>query len=174
MNEGTQRQVVTGAILILLGIGIFALQFLEGFSEAVVLFLIGGAFIAAYLYFRNYGLLVPGGILMGLGLGSIGEGSVFEFGDFGLIGLGIGFISIYVIALVVEGSSHWWPLIPGLILIVLGLASGNADFERLLSVGWPLILVFIGLLVLAGAFGLTGRKPKANGEDEAEDSSEAS
>lgn len=165
MSEGTQKQIVTGAILVLIGLGILALQFLEGFGEAVIFFLIGGAFVAAYLYFRNYGLLVPGGILLGLGLGSIGEGSVFEFGDFGLIGLGIGFISIYVIAFVVEGSSHWWPLIPGVILIVTGLASGNADFERLLSLGWPLILIFIGLLVLAGAFGLTGRKREADRDE---------
>jgi hypothetical protein len=30
--------------------------------------------------------------------------------------------------------------------------------QQLLSVGWPLLLVFLGLLILAGAFGLTGRK----------------
>ena len=159
MSERSQRQVATGAILILIGVGLFALQFLEGFGEAVVFFLIGGVFVAAYLYFRNYGLLIPGGILLGLGLGSIGESSVLAFGDFGAIGLGIGFVAIYVIALAYQGRSHWWPLIPGLILIVTGLASGTS-FERLLSVGWPLILVLVGLLLLAGAFGLTGRPRK--------------
>lgn len=160
MHQSNQRQVATGAILILVGLGLFALQFIEGFSEAVILFLIGGAFVAAYLYFRNYGLLIPGGILLGLGLGSVGESSVLAFGDFGAIGLGIGFVAIYVIALVVQGSSHWWPLIPGLILIVTGLASGT-NLERLLAVGWPLILVLIGLLLLAGAFGLIRRPRKA-------------
>jgi hypothetical protein len=42
---------------------------------------------------------------------------------------------------------------------VTGLASGTS-FERLLSVGWPLILVLVGLLLLAGAFGLAGRPRK--------------
>jgi len=161
MSEGNQRQIATGAILILIGVGLLALQFLEGFGEAVLFFVIGGGFVAAYLYFRNYGLLIPGGILMGLGLGSIGKSSVLAFGDFDAIGLGIGFVAIYVIALVYEGSSHWWPLIPGLILIVTGLVSGTS-FERLLSVGWPLILVLLGLLLLAGAFGLVGRRREAD------------
>jgi hypothetical protein len=161
VSERNQRQIATGAILILIGLGLFALQFLEGFGEAVIFFLIGGAFVAAYLYFRNYGLLIPGGILLGLGLGSVGKGSVLAFGDFDAIGLGVGFVAIYVIALVYEGRSHWWPLIPGLILIVTGLASGTS-FERLLSVGWPLILIFLGLLLLAGAFGLVGRRRDAD------------
>jgi hypothetical protein len=161
MTQRNQRQVATGAILILIGLGLFALQFLEGFGEAALFFLIGGAFVAAYLYFRSYGLLIPGGILLGLGLGSVGESSVLAFGDFGAIGLGIGFVAIYVIALIYEGHSHWWPLIPGLILIVTGFASGTS-FERLLSVGWPLILIFVGLLILAGAFGLVGRRPQAD------------
>jgi hypothetical protein len=124
--------------------------------------------VAGYLYRRRYGFLIPGGILLGLGLGSIGEGALFQIADFEAIGLGIGFISIYVIALAYEGRTHWWPLIPGGILVVTGLATGNAVFQRLLSVGWPLILVFIGLLFLASAFGLMGRRPAPEEEPEAE------
>jgi len=111
-----------------------------------------------YLFRRAYGLLIPGGILLGLGLGSVGESTFQSFGDIKGIGLGVGFVSIYVIHLIYVGKSHWWPLIPGLILIVTGFASASKDFDRLLSVGWPLILIFVGLLILAGAFGITGRK----------------
>ena len=171
MNEQNRRQLTISAVLIVLGVGLFALQFLEGFSDAVILFLIGGVFVAGYLYSRAYGLLIPGCILLGLGLGVVGEGSfdveigagaevTMSFGDdtFVLLGLGVGFVAIYVIPLVCQGRSHWWPLIPWLILILVGLAVGNETFERLFEVGWPLVLVFIGLLILAGAFGLTGRK----------------
>lgn len=161
MSDRRDGRLVTGAILIVLGLGLLALQFVQGFGEAVLFFLIGGLFVAGYLYRDAYGLLIPGGIFLGLGLGAIGEGAVLEFADFEAIGLGIGFLSIYVIALVYQGSSHWWPLVPGFILILVGLATGNEVLQRLLSVGWPLILVFIGLMFLAGAFGLLGRGREA-------------
>jgi hypothetical protein len=105
-------------------------------------------------------LVIPGCILLGLGLGSVGGSSISSVSEdtFVLLGLGVGFIAIWVIPLVYEGKSIWWPLIPGAILIVVGLAEGSESIEKLLEVGWPLILVLIGLLILAGAFGLTGRK----------------
>lgn len=158
MNTQDRGRIVAGAVLVLLGIGLFALQFAKGVGEAVILFFIGAAFVAGYFYSRRYGLLIPGCILLGLGLGSVGEKAAWNFGDFGAIGLGIGFVAIYVIDLIYRGASHWWPLIPGGILIVSGVAQSNADFQRLLSLGWPLALVLIGLLILAGAFGLSGRK----------------
>ncbi len=161
MDEKRQGRLFAGAVLVLLGLGLFAVQFVEGFGESLVLFLIGGAFVAGYFYRRAYGLLIPGCILLGIGLGSLGEGTVFGLGDLSAIGLGLGFIAIFVIALVYQGSTHWWPLIPGGILVVTGLASGNEALERLLEVGWPLILVFVGLLLLAGAFGLFGRRSGA-------------
>jgi hypothetical protein len=164
MDDPRQRNLATGAVLILLGVGLFALQILEGPGETVTLFLIGGLFIAGYLYRRAYGLLIPGGILLGIGLGSVGERAGLSFGDLGAIGLGIGFLSIYVIALVVQGHSPWWPLVPGLILVVTGLAQGSVTLDRLISIGWPLVLILAGLLVLAGAF---GRRGQSNDEEEA-------
>jgi hypothetical protein len=162
MDEKSRGRIVLGSILIILGVGLIVLQLFEGFSDAVILFLIGGAFVAWYLYSRSYGLLIPGGILLGLGLGKVGESALTSFGGMEQLGLGVGFVSIYVIDLVYRGSSNWWPLIPGGILIIIGLSKGSETFERLFSVGWPLIIVFVGLLLLAGAFGLFGRK---KGED---------
>jgi len=158
MEEKRQNSLVAGAILILLGAGFFALQFMQGFGEAVIFFLIGGAFMIGYLFRRAYGLLIPGGILLGLGLGSVGESTFRSFGGIQGIGLGVGFVSIYLIQLIYVGKSHWWPLIPGGVLILTGFASASRDFEHLLSVGWPLILILVGLLLLAGAFGITGRR----------------
>jgi hypothetical protein len=158
MDEQTRGRLVTGSILIFLGLGLFALQFTSGFSTALLFFLIGGVFVASYLFTRGYGLLIPGGILMGLGLGQVGQSSnsIFSFEGFGAVGLGIGFCSIYVIDLIYRGRTSWWPLVPGLILIITGMASISAAASQLLSVGWPLLLVLVGLLVLAGAFGLGG------------------
>lgn len=158
MGDRRQGRLFVGVILILLGLGLFATQFVAGLSDAIVLFLLGGAFMAGYLSRRAYGLLIPGCILLGLGLGSVGEGSLLGFGDMSSLGLGLGFIAIYVIALLVEGRSSWWPLIPGGILLVNGLASGSEAIRQMLSLGWPLLLVLLGLLILASSFGLISRK----------------
>ena len=80
-----------------------------------------GAFMAAYLAKKEYGFLIPACILLGLGAGSIGANSFFDFGDSRQLGLGFGFVAIFLIALLYERKSHWWPLIPGAALILLGL-----------------------------------------------------
>jgi len=95
MNVQRQNNVVVGVILILLGVGFLASQYVEGFGEAMIYFLIGGAFMIGYLFRRTDGLLIPAGILMGLGLGSIGESVFQSMSDIKQIGLGVGFMSIY-------------------------------------------------------------------------------
>lgn len=157
MKQKSQNSVAAGAVLICLGIVLIALQIFEGLSDAILFFAIGGAFVAAYLVRRAYGLLIPGGILLGLGLGQVGERALTDFGDLNNVGLGLGFLAIYVIALVYEGRSHWWPIVPGGVLLITGLSSGNRVFEDLFAVGWPLILIFIGLAILIGAFRPRGR-----------------
>ena len=76
------------------------------------------------------------------------------------VGLGIGFIAIFVVDRFYRGKTAWWPLIPGLILLVTGAATGHIDFGKLMSKGWPLILVILGILYLTG---LLGSKSKGNG-----------
>jgi hypothetical protein len=144
-------------VLIVLGLGLFAMQFVGTLGEAMILFIIGAAFVAGYFYRHAYGLLIPGCILLGIALGSVGEKSL-GIGEFSAIGLGIGFVAIYVIDLIYRGATHWWPLIPGLVLIATGAVQAFPNLERVFAVGWPLILVLVGLIILAGAFGLTGRK----------------
>jgi len=155
------NHVVIGAVLILLGIGILALQYLEGLSEAVFFFVLGAAFTAGYIYVRAYWMLIPGCILMGLGLGSVGEGLFTSFDEIFLVGLGVGFIAIYVIQFIFEGRAFWWPLIPGAVLILIGIIESFEDLGRFLALAWPALLVLLGLLILAGAFGI-GRRNKKN------------
>jgi hypothetical protein len=156
-GEDSRGGIVAGAILILIGIAALAQQLLGGFGDSLILFAIGGALLAGYFTRRNYGLLIPGCILLGIALGSVGQETVFTVGDFGAIGLGMGFLAIYLIDLAYSGETHWWPLVPGGVMVVTGIAQGSKTFERLLTVGWPLILVLVGLIILAGATGLTGQ-----------------
>lgn len=59
-----QRRVLSGVILIVIGIVFLAAQRYRLGGEAVVA-AIGIAFLAAFAYTRNYGYLVPGGIMTG-------------------------------------------------------------------------------------------------------------
>ena len=153
MAASQRSRIFAGVLLIVLGLGLYGLQYLEPLGQSATLLVLGGVFIAAYLYTRSYGLLIPGGILLGLGIGSYGERHFYIWGEFSKIGLGIGFILIYLIALLYERKSHWWPLIPGTILILLGLNRWNRVWTYLFSDGWPLILVIVGVLILLGALG---------------------
>ena len=158
MINTSQRRLTAGAILIVVGMILLASQLVEGLADHVWTLLIGGLFVAGYFYRRAYGLLIPGCILLGIGLGNLGEGSILQFGDFDSIALGLGFVAIFLIDTLYRGRSHWWPLIPGGVLLVSGLAEGSQAFEDLLTVGWPAILILIGLIILAGAFRGAGRR----------------
>ena len=61
------RGVITGIILIALGLLFLAAQFLGDVGNAVVLILIGSGFVYGYFSRQQYGLLIPGGILLGTG-----------------------------------------------------------------------------------------------------------
>lgn len=158
MGSRGQGRVAVGAVLIVIGLMLLASQFIEGFADRAWPVVIGGAFVAGYFYRKAYGLLIPGCILLGIGLGNLAQGSIRNFGDFDSIALGLGFIAIFVIAALYEGRTHWWPLIPGGILVIQGLQEGNQAVRDLVAVGWPVILILIGLILLAGAFRATGRR----------------
>ncbi len=151
MDKQKSGRVAAGLALILLGAALYILERSAGLDAAAVFFLIGGAFFVAYLYRREFGLLISAGVLLGFGAGTFLEQTRFNFGQPTLWGLGLGFISITVIGLIYERKSRWWPLIPGGILILLGLPRvGNAiDF---LLANWPLALVLAGVILLISSF----------------------
>jgi hypothetical protein len=159
MEQGTRSRLIAGAMLIIVGLTLFLMQRFEELGQSVALTALGGLFIAGYLYTRAYAFLVPGGILVGLGLGSFGERYFYVFSDLSNIGLGVGFVLIYLIALLYQRRSHWWPLIPGTVLILLGLRTWGKVWRFLLDDGWPFILVIIGFLMILGTVGRS-RKAK--------------
>lgn len=151
MSDHKSRRMNAGLILIAIGLGLYAIDRVEGIGEEAVLLIIGAAFLIAYFVRKNYGLLIPGCILLGLGVGNVGRGSFLGFGESTMLGLGMGFVAIYVIARLNEGKSHWWPLIPAGVMLVMAIPKTHHLFEYVWS-HWQLILVFIGALILVGAF----------------------
>jgi len=145
------RQIIPGLILIALGIAFLLMQYFE-FGPGLFLTLLGLVFLIPYAFTRSYGLLIPGGILAGIGIGLVFERVLARPDVTVSMGLGLGFIAIFVVQRVVAGASHWWPLVPGGILLLVGLAETMPQAQQVLERGWPVILIVIGLGILAGQF----------------------
>src|SRR6266545_6107287 len=136
-----------GVILIAVGVTLFAVQLLQLDADVIVL-VIGLVFAAAYVATRRYGLLVPAGIVTGLGAGILLE----DFGVRGepvVLGLGLGFLAVYGADFLDNGArapGRWWPLVPGSILTVIAAAESTfgAEGARLIQQGWPLLLIGAG------------------------------
>src|SRR5690606_3777632 len=109
-------------LLILLGLVLLQVTRAKVGVEAVVLG-IGSIFVVWYAFTNLYGLLVPGAIMTGLGLGLIAEELGYLEGVPVLLGLGGGFVAIFVVDLLVGNRRRggWWPLIPAIPLISIGL-----------------------------------------------------
>lgn len=151
MRRRGDGRLVAGAILVVIGLGLLAIQLTEGAGESLVLLFLGGVFLAGFLYRRAYGLLIPGGILLGLGVGAVLQSAFPATQGLNSIGLGLGFLSIFAIDWLTAREKRWWPLIPGGILVVVGLAETNEALAELLQIGWPFILILVGLYLLFGS-----------------------
>jgi hypothetical protein len=110
----------------------------------------------------SYGALVGGMVLLGLGsgmlLGDRGVGGLSS-GTWIVLGLGGGFILIWVLALLLKIGKHWWPLVPGVVLLAIGGARFYRHFVVIppevmvaLRTWWPAFLVVAGVWMLVRAF----------------------
>lgn len=142
-------QVAAGVALVVLGGALLALERLDGSPDHLFLILVGGVFAAGYFYKRSFGLLIPGGILIGLGSGLAYEdlySNSFVDGESVAFGLGLGFLLIYVVSLLYERVNRWWPLIPGGILVVAGFPAWEWA-DQILDF-WPVAVMAVGLFLL--------------------------
>lgn len=150
--ERKNSRVVSGVALIALGLLLYWLERHQDIGQSVIFFAIGSIFLASYLYSKNYGLLIPGSLMLGLGVGTILESADYVSQPW-QVGLGLGFVGIWLIALLYERKSHWWPLIPAGVMLITAFSIGEQLISFLFKGGWPLVLVAIGIIILLGSFG---------------------
>lgn len=104
------------------------------------------------------GLIIPGGILGGLGLGlftMVGPlSSLFadlQPGVF-MFSFAAGWALITLLSPITSDRVHWWPLIPGAVIGMVGLFLLGGRFTwavmQLMGYGWALILIGIGAYLL--------------------------
>ena len=149
----------------------------EGFVGT--LFIAGPGVVLLVIYFwrKAYALLIPACVLIAVGLvipavGAV-PGDTLQQGILGaglIIGAtGVAFLAMYVVDKLYTRASNWWPLIPGLVLLVIGGLFGltglgmGLTVEQWQALGdawnklWPFGLIALGLwLVLRWA--LRGRR----------------
>jgi hypothetical protein len=172
MNEksptnGRDPRKVTGVVLIAVGALMLVLQLTTGITMSLMFLVMGIAFLAAYFNKKTYGLLVPGCILLGMGLGQLGEEYVGFIRDPNFAGLGVGFLAIFFVDRFHRGAAGWWPLIPGFILLFMGLEPGGFSIGELFSKGWPLALIIIGILYFTGKIGTRRDDDRDDDRDDA-------
>ena len=159
-NDTEKRRngaLVGGAILISIGLfslleNIFHMSWgLYFLPYLAVIFLVFG------VVSRRPGLLIPGGILAGLGAGAIVVEETFPYltdpargGAFMLTFAG-GWLLITLTSLLI-GRLMLWPLIPGAFIGMTGLAlvSGQTGLQLLQIYGyfWPALLIVLGLYLI--------------------------
>jgi len=159
--EGPRRRrggsVLGGGILIAIGLVALLQQFFR--IEAGLFFLPALAliFLAAGITGRRPGLVIPGGILAGIGVGAILMQGPFSFiagqakGGLFMLAFAGGWLLITLLS-PMAGRAMLWPLIPAAFMgvIGLGLVAGEAglQFLQLAGVGWPVILIALGLYLV--------------------------
>lgn len=150
-----RRSPLTAGVVLVLG-GLLLYWFQDSADTRVLMFwLIGGAFITAFVYERQYGYLVPGGILFGIGTGLAAETWLtLPVSEPVPLGLGLGFLLIYVLDQVVTREGGWWPLVPGGVLTLVGIGKRSEFGRWVFEDGWPLVIVAAGVvLILRGLSG---------------------
>jgi hypothetical protein len=154
-RPGMERgQVIGGVVLVTIGVLLLVAQTVEDVGRFIPLG-IGVVLLAAFVVTRAYGFLVPGGILAGVGSGIVlvSDDPTGTRGPLFLVALGFGFISIWVLGLLFRvPENHWWPFIPGGILLAIGTLAFSGSETRQLLEYWPIVLVGAGVVVLAQAF----------------------
>ena len=151
-----QHDHVVGGI-ILVGIGVIALisQFVDlSRLDQFILPGLGAAFLLWGIVQRKAGPLIPGGILMGIGLGSlvVANNTSDEAGGLFLIIFASGWMLIALLSAIFTAETQWWALIPAGIIGFIGMAVsvGGVAMTMLATLGklWPLILIGVGIYVL--------------------------
>ena len=149
--------VTFGAVLVVVGAVLLGARFNDVVAAGGPALWIGLGCLTWWAFSGNYGLLLPAGVLTGLGVGLMLDHVAF-YGNPVALGLGVGFLAIYALdALRRRRSSSWWPLVPGAVLVVVGLLQNTSGRDSLGELGWPLFLIVIGIIIIGGALSRRAR-----------------
>ncbi len=161
MARARSRHLTLGVFLLAAGVILLATRFAPIQSAPAWLLGVGVAFALLAIVQRSYASLIAGMVLLGLGAGMIlGDRAAAGMpkGAWTLVGLGGGFVGVYLLALVLQLRAHWWPLLVGVVLVAVGAFRYVRRFtvvppevEIAVRTWWPAALVIAGLFFVVKA-----------------------
>ena len=145
-----RRGVLGGLVVFAVGFA-FLLQAIRIPNAGPVLFLaLGSAFAAAYILgYRQFVYLVPGAVLLGLGVGLLLP-ALFDLGRLGPPVFFGALAAAFIIATILA-PDHRWPLVPAAPLALIAVASvvGGVDvLPGLQPYILPVVLMLVGVYLL--------------------------
>lgn len=154
-----QGGVIAAVMLIAIGILLLIAQVFQlGWLSLLVTPLLGAAFIVWSIAARIPGLMIPGGILAGLGVGILlMTQPLFASKEFVpaavlMLSFAAGWLLIFALTPLASGRLELWPLIPGAILAALGalfwIGEPGTSILQVVGAAWPLVLVIVGAGIL--------------------------
>jgi len=155
-------QWIAGAVLIAIGAALLLGQLVGDTGQFITLG-IGLFLLVLFAVTRHPGALIGGGIVTGIGVGVLvaanTEGDVA--GAAVLFGLGFGFIGVWLIGTLLRIKEiSFWPLIPGAILVVVGIVVlAGSEAAKTFQLLWPVLLIGLGVVVLIAALRGRGKSP---------------
>ena len=163
-NTEKRHTLAWGVVLVCIGLWMLVSNLTDWDLDSAFLPGLGLLFLVWGCTTRKLGLLIPGGILSGIGLGALllegpfsglegdAEGGVF------LLSFALGWGLITLTSALFVRKVVWWPLIPGGIMAFIGALQliGGPALEVLayLGQGWPIVLIAVGLYLILWRKGL--------------------
>lgn len=149
--------------LVLMAVGgvLLAARWVRIDLAPALLLALGLAFALLAVVQRGAGALVAGLLLLGTGAGiALGRSALLGIppSNWLFLSLGVAFVAIYLFGLLLRAGRHWWPLLPGVALLLLGGAqyASRVDLvppaaQVFVQTWWPAGLVLLGAVLLIRA-----------------------
>lgn len=156
--------IAIGVVVLLTQLTDFNVDIFQRFDGALIIPLIGGIFLLAGIVTRNASFIIPGGIISGAGWGAtVVTGAItvpffagWDEGSIFMLTFAAGWAAITLLTAIFTDKTHWWALIPGSIIALIGLAVeyGGAFATMVTTVGklWPILLILGGISIVADQY----------------------
>ena len=156
-----QHHGATGVALIFIGAIALVTSFIkQGLVGLLFLPMLGLAFILWGLTSRNARLLIPGGILGGIWVGTLLTQTVYHqqshdlafMGGVILLAMAAGFLIIIPLERMISPQWARWEVVPGIVLGAMGAGLLIGPIRDVLATAgkfWPLALIVLGAIFLA-------------------------